>query len=70
MQNAVPKGEGGMVAVLGSSIEDIEKILLDNINNFLIEVANDNSNGQIVLSGRNVDLQKFMEVLKSKGIKI
>ena len=25
MQNAVPKGEGGMVAVLGSSIEDIEK---------------------------------------------
>ena len=28
MQNAIPKDEGGMVAVLGSSIEDIEKILL------------------------------------------
>ena len=69
MQNAVPKGEGGMVAVLGSSIEDIEKILLENINNFEIEVANDNSNGQIVLSGRNLDIQKFMEVLKSKNIR-
>ena len=30
MQNAVPEGEGGMVAVLGTSIEVIEKILNDN----------------------------------------
>jgi [acyl-carrier-protein] S-malonyltransferase len=27
MQNAVPKGEGGMLAVLGSTVEQIEKIL-------------------------------------------
>ena len=30
MQNAVPKGEGGMLAVLGSKVEIIEKILKDN----------------------------------------
>ena len=45
-----------------------KKILLENINNFEIEVANDNSNGQIVLSGRNLDIQKFI-VLKSKNIR-
>ena len=30
MQNSVPKGEGGMLAVLGTKIENIEKILKDN----------------------------------------
>ena len=64
MQNAVPKGEGGMLAVLGSKIEIIEKILKDNENNFLVQIANDNSEGQIVLSGKNSDLIKLIEVLK------
>ena len=30
MQNSVPKGEGGMIAVLGTSVENIEKILKEN----------------------------------------
>ena len=50
MQNAVPKGEGGMLAVLGSTVEKIEKILKENENNFTAQIANDNSEGQIVLS--------------------
>ena len=69
MQNAVPEGEGGMVAVLGSNIAVVEKILNDNQNNFVIEIANDNSEGQIVLSGKNEDLSKFIDVLKLNGIK-
>jgi [acyl-carrier-protein] S-malonyltransferase len=69
MQNAVPKGEGGMLAVLGSDIEIIEKLLKDNQNNFLVEIANDNSDGQIVLSGKNDDLNKIIEVLKTNNIK-
>ena len=52
MQNSVPKGEGGMTAVLGATIENIEKILKENQNNFIVEIANDNSEGQIVLSGK------------------
>ena len=69
MQNAVPKGVGGMVAVLGSNIKNIENILKDNKNNFNLEIANDNSEGQIVVSGKLSDLEKFCEVLKSLGIK-
>ena len=69
MQNAVPKGEGGMLAVLGSTVEIIEDILKENQNNFLVQIANDNSQGQIVLSGKNTDLAKLIEVLKSKNIK-
>ena len=55
MQNAVPKGAGGMVAVLGSKIEIIEKILIDNENKLEAQIANDNSEGQIVVSGKNED---------------
>ena len=69
MQNAVPKDEGGMIAVLGSTIENIEEILDIKKDEFVIEIANDNSNGQIVLSGKNKDLEKFSDFLKEKNIK-
>ena len=69
MQNAVPKGEGSMLAVLGSKIEIIENLLNENKNNFMTQIANDNSEGQIVLSGRNTDIEKLVKVLKSKNIK-
>ena len=69
MQNSVPKGEGGMLAVLGSKVEIIEKILKDNQSYFKMQVANDNSEGQVVLSGKNEDLSKLVEVLKSNSIK-
>ena len=69
MQNAVPEGEGGMIAVLGTNIEKIKEILKDNQDSFFIEIANDNSAGQIVLSGKNVDLLKLIEILKSNSIK-
>jgi [acyl-carrier-protein] S-malonyltransferase len=69
MQNAVPKGEGGMLAVLGSKVEIIEALLNENKNNFIAQIANDNSEGQIVLSGRNSDIEKLIHVLKSKNIK-
>jgi len=69
MQNSVPKGVGGMLAVLGSTIDKIEKILKDNKKNFVAEIANDNSEGQIVISGKNSDLIKLIEVLKTNNIK-
>ena len=69
MQNAVPKGEGGMLAILGSKIEIIEDLLSQNKNNFTVQIANDNSDGQIVLSGRNSDIEKLIKILKSKNIK-
>tara|TARA_B100000963_G_scaffold356752_1_gene377541 strand:- start:44 stop:970 length:927 start_codon:yes stop_codon:yes gene_type:complete len=69
MQNAVPKGIGGMVAILGSTIKKIEDVILTNKENFKIQIANDNSVGQIVVSGKLSDLDKFVEILKSQGIK-
>jgi [acyl-carrier-protein] S-malonyltransferase len=69
MQNSVPKGQGGMVAVLGSTVETIEKILKENEKNFIVQIANDNSEGQIVLSGKLQDLDKLINVLKENSIK-
>ena len=69
MQNSVPKGQGGMVAVLGSTVETIEKIIKENETNFNVQIANDNSEGQIVLSGKIEDLDKLILILKENSIK-
>jgi [acyl-carrier-protein] S-malonyltransferase len=69
MQNAVPKGQGGMVAVLGSTVEVIEKILKENEDSLNTQIANDNSEGQIVLSGKIDDLDKLIKILKENAIK-
>jgi len=69
MQTAVPKGIGGMVAILGSTIKIIEEMIDSNKNNFNIQIANDNSDGQIVVSGKLIDLDRFIEILKLKKIK-
>jgi [acyl-carrier-protein] S-malonyltransferase len=69
MQSAVPKGEGGMIAVLGSDIEQIEKIIKENKNKYECFIANDNSNGQLVVSGNINNIDKFILDLKSNSIK-
>ena len=69
MQNSVPKGEGGMVAVLGSSLREIEKIIELENDISTVQVANDNSEGQLVISGKNNDLKKITEIFEIKKIK-
>tara|TARA_B100000965_G_scaffold209338_1_gene174976 strand:- start:423 stop:1346 length:924 start_codon:yes stop_codon:yes gene_type:complete len=69
MQTAVPKGQGGMVAVLGSKIEKINEVINNNKEKFKCYVANDNSIGQVVISGNIDDLSKFSEELKKNKIK-
>ena len=69
MQNSVPKGEGGMVAVLGSEIKTIENIIQENKSKYECFIANDNSEGQIVLSGNTNDLELMMKDLKTANIK-
>jgi len=69
MQNAVPKGEGGMVAILGVEIDEVNKILQENFENFPCYIANDNSNEQLVLSGGNKDIDKISSYLNSQKIK-
>ena len=69
MQNSVPKGVGGMVAVLGSEIEIIENIINKNKDKYECYIANDNSLAQIVLSGKLENLEKIMLDLKAANIK-
>ena len=69
MQEAVPKGEGGMVAILGSTLDTIEKIIFENSNNYKCYIANDNSNGQLVVSGKTNDLDILIKDLKKNNIK-
>ena len=69
MQNAVPKDEGGMVAVLGEDIKKIEEILESNKNKFICYLANDNSIGQVVISGKIKDIDNFIIELKKSNIK-
>ncbi len=69
MQSAVPRGQGGMLAVLGTEIEIINEILDKNKEIFNCYVANDNSVGQIVISGNNKDLEKFSLELTNSKIK-
>ena len=69
MQEAVPKGEGGMIAVLGSELEILEDIINKNKNDFKCFIANDNSNGQIVLSGTMINIEKLSTYLNTLNIK-
>tara|TARA_B100002051_G_scaffold170188_1_gene160894 strand:- start:962 stop:1888 length:927 start_codon:yes stop_codon:yes gene_type:complete len=69
MQSSVPLGEGGMLAVLGLESEQLKKIIKENSENSKCYLANDNSNGQLIVSGKNMELEKFSNLLKEKKIK-
>ena len=69
MQSAIPKGQGGMMAILGLKIEDLNNILNENLDNFKCYIANDNSVGQIVVSGLINSIKLLSEELKKKNIK-
>ena len=69
MQSAVPLGEGGMLAVLGIQAQEIKNLIEENFKFIRCFLANDNSNGQLILSGKNTELDKFALLLKEKKIK-
>ena len=67
MQNAYPPNQSSMAAVLGFSYNIIDKFIKEN--NLNIEVANDNSPTQVVVSGKVSDLEKAELLLKKLGVK-
>ena len=66
MQNAVPKGEGNMLAILGMSIAEVENEINLLPKDEICEIANDNSNNQIVVSGKKKVISILSENLKKK----
>ncbi len=70
MQKAVPLGVGGMAAVLGVSFKDINALVeACNSENALCVAANDNSDGQVVLSGHMAAIEKAVEIASEFGAK-
>ena len=69
MQQAVPRGQGGMVALLGSDLVQAEAIASEASQGNICEIANDNAPGQIVLSGHTDALTRSLEIAKRYGIK-
>ena len=71
MQEAVPVGKGSMIAVLGTKMEEIHNLIkLNNGNDDdICEVANDNANGQLIISGDKKKIESLQLILKEKKIK-
>ena len=70
MQKAVPVGVGGMAAVLGVSFKDIDALVeACNDERNLCVAANDNSDGQVVLSGHTAAIEKAVEIASEFGAK-
>jgi len=70
MQEAVPVGKGSMIAVLGLKIEEIINIL-SNYKDIkgICEIANDNADGQVIISGEKESVELLQSFLKEKKIK-
>ena len=64
MQEAVPVGKGSMLAVLGSSLENINNYIDQLKSKGVCEVANDNAEGQIIISGNSETIEELKNILK------
>ena len=70
MQEAVPIGKGSMIAILGMKTQEILSLLeLQNNDDGVCEIANDNANGQVIVSGNKEKVESFQNILKEKKIK-
>ena len=67
MQNAVPVGQGSMLAILGLKINEINEIIKNQKG--VCEVANDNAEGQVIISGDKSSVEKVAEKLREKKAK-
>lgn len=69
MQSAVPVGEGAMAVVLGLDLDAVREIGEMAAQGCVCEVANDNSDIQVVLSGHKAAVERAIDIAKSKGAK-
>ncbi len=69
MQKAVPIGKGSMIAVLGLKTEEINGMIKKLNNDKICEIANDNANGQVIVSGEKEAVEILRRELKNQKIK-
>jgi [acyl-carrier-protein] S-malonyltransferase len=69
MQRAVPVGMGAMAALLGVDFEQAAAIAAEAAQGELVQAANDNGGGQVVVSGHKAAVERAVEVAKAKGVR-
>lgn len=69
MQEAVPAGEGAMAALLGLEIDAVRAACAEAAAGEVVEAANINAPGQIVIAGAKAAVERAIEVAKTKGAK-
>ncbi|MBV5264205.1 ACP S-malonyltransferase [Pinisolibacter aquiterrae] len=69
MQAAVPVGEGAMAALLGLSFADAVAVAGEAAQGEICQAANDNADGQVVVSGTRAAIQRAVEIAKTRGAK-
>lgn len=70
MNEAVPAGQGAMAAILGMDEEPLKEVCAEITNNGdLVQLANLNCPGQIVISGTKAGVEKASQLAKEKGAK-
>lgn len=69
MQQSVPAGQGAMAALIGVDVKQAEAIARDAAGDDICSVANDNANGQVVISGARSAIERAIEMAKSLGVK-
>ena len=69
MQAAVPAGRGAMAAILGLEDGDVEAACAEARAGEVVQAANFNSPGQVVIAGSAPAVERAIEVLKAKGAK-
>jgi [acyl-carrier-protein] S-malonyltransferase len=67
MQDAVPVGEGAMAALIGLGLDEARAVALDAAQGDVCEVANDNTPGQVVLSGGRAAIERALEIASERG---
>jgi [acyl-carrier-protein] S-malonyltransferase len=68
MQEAVPAGKGSMIAVLGSKIDEVNNFIKELKISGVCEIANDNAEGQIIVSG-DIESVNFLKIILKKNNK-
>ena len=66
MQEAVPVGKGGMLAILGLEIEEVNNFISQIKSEGICEIANDNAQGQIIVSGNIELIEELRNILKKR----
>jgi [acyl-carrier-protein] S-malonyltransferase len=69
MQEAVPEGTGGIAAILGLDDEAIRGVCAEAAHGEVLEPANYNAPGQVVIAGARAAVERGMELAKAKGAK-